>query len=244
MSTPPPWSPPGGVPPFPPSDFGPAMQRGPQPWPVGPMAGPPFGPPAGPPVGPGFPAPYPHGFYPLPAKRPPRKFWYAIGAALLALGLALGLVGGVGGVARIKGKQPQSEATFSSGGSTTVHLDPGTRKVLFVADTATGGHPVQCVAAGGAVGRVSLNRYTGAMTLNRWQAMFTLEATASGDYTVSCRGAPTDTFGVGGYVSPLALILSVVSSVVGLVLALAGAVTIIVTAVLRRRRLQQAGPHY
>ncbi len=226
----PPPLPPGGVPPFPPGGV-PPLPPGPQPWPVPPQ------------YGPGFSAAYPPGFYPPPPpKRPPGKFWYAIGAGLIVVGLVLGAVVGIGGLFRAFGAQPQDDAIFSSRGSITVPLEPGTRKVLYVANSsAVGGHPINCVAAGTRGGRVSLKRYDGNLTLNQWQAMFTLEATQSGDYNLSCAGDPSDTFGVGGYLSPAAFIVRIAMICVGFPLALAGTVIMIVTAVLRRRRNQVPG---
>lgn len=222
MSTPPL---PGGYPPMPPNAFGPATQWGPQPWQAGPY-----------PQG-----PYPQA-YPQPVKKPPRKFWYGIGATLIAIGLILGLGVGIGGLVRIKGIQPQSESIFGNGGSTTVRLNPGSKKVVFIANSlATGEHPVRCITTGTATERASLKTYEGTMSLNRWRAMFTLEAAQGADYTVSCIGIPSDTFGVGGYASPTAFVGSVFSIFGGLALALAGAVTTIVAAVLRRRRNQAPG---
>lgn len=215
------------------SGFGPPPQWGaqPQPWPPGP------------PVGQGPPGPYPYGYYPAPAKRPPRKFWFGIGAALLAIGLVLSLGLGIGGFIRIKDKQPQPETIFSSGRSTSVHLDPENRKILFIAGAAqAGGHPVHCIAAGAGGGRVSLKRYDGNLTLNKWNALFTLDTTQAGQYTLSCVGAPSDTFGVGEYVGPGAFIFSIVSVIAGVVVILAGAVTMVVTAVLRSRRSQPPAP--
>lgn len=220
----PPLPPLGGYQPFPPGGVPPT-----QPWPAG---------------------PYPQGSYPPlyqpayspPPKRPPRKFWFGIGAALIAIGLVLGLGAGVGGVLRVNGMQPRTETIFTTGGSTTVHLDAGARRVLFVVGSAAnGGHPVRCVATGAATSRPSLKRYDGEMGLSRWHAMFTIEATESADYTVSCIGAPSDTFGVGGYAGPESFALSVLSIVAGFAIALVGAVTTIVTAVLRRRRNQVPG---
>jgi hypothetical protein len=139
------------------------------------------------------------------------------------------------------GLQPQNEATFGNGGSTTVHLEPGAKKVVFIANSLAGEHPVRCITTGTSTARVSLKTYEGTMSLNRWRAMFTLDAAQAGDYTVSCIGAPSDTFGVGGYASPAAFVGSLFSIFGGLALALAGAVTTIVAAVLRRRRNQVPG---
>lgn len=115
--------------------------------------------------------------------------------------------------------------------------------MLFITGATTaGGHPVHCVAAGSGGGRVSLKRYDGTLTLNKWNALFTLDATQAGQYTLSCVGAPSDTFGVGEYVGPGAFIFSIASIIAGLVVILGGAVTMVVTALLRSRRSRPAAP--
>ena len=58
-------------------------------------------------------------------------------------------------------KQPQPETIFSSGRSTSVHLDPENRKILFIAGAAqAGGHPVHCIAAGAGGGASASNAMT------------------------------------------------------------------------------------
>lgn len=213
----------GGPPPMPPPyQPPPGHQPG--------FAGPPgygWGPPGA--------APLPWGYPPYRIGRPaPRKFWYGIGALLIALAAVVGLVVAIEGV-HIMSKQPSSDHTFSSGASTTVHIDPGATKVIFMANWDTGAeHRIHCDVSPTA--GVELTRYTGELTLNQWTAFFRLTVSQAGDYTVSCMGSPSDTFGVGDDLRISGLIGAIVGGIASLGLLSLGVVTLVVTAVLRRRR--------
>ncbi|OBI11038.1 hypothetical protein A5714_16965 [Mycobacterium sp. E2462] len=172
-----------------------------------------------------------------PPKPAPRKHWYAVGAGLLAVGIILGAtVFGVG-LVTILSKRPAAEHTFGSGGSTTVHIDAGATKVIYVDnDEGSGRHRVHCDVDGGSTQRPRLQRYDGNMTLNHWDAFFTIDAVDSGDYTIACTGAPADTFGVGDKPSTAAFVATILGGLAGVGIAVAGIVTLVVTAVLRHRR--------
>jgi hypothetical protein len=144
---------------------------------------------------------------------------------------------GIGMVVNSLGKQPASEHTFRTGESTTVHIDAGQTKVVYIANaTAAGGHHVHCDAIGGDRGSVEMKRYPGRLTQNQWDATFTVTPTQSGDYTIRCTGAPSDTFGVGGDPGLGAMGASVLISIAGTFLVVVGLSALTVTLWLRRRR--------
>jgi hypothetical protein len=217
------------------------------PW--DPSAPPPQGgyPPPGqgyPPSSPGYPPPnpgysQPYSGYPQPysGKPAPKKYWYGIGIALLVIGLIIGVGVFVSALVDIMGKQPSAEHTFASGGSTTVHVDAKDTQVVYIANAdAAGGHHVHCDTSDSSGQPVQMQRHHGNMTLNQWDATFTFTAPASGDFTVGCVGAASDSFGVGGEPNPGAFVVGILGALGGGVVAVLGIVTIVITAVLRRRR--------
>ncbi len=175
--------------------------------------------------------------YPAVGKAAPRKYWYAIGTALIVLGVVFGVGAGVK-LIDVMGKQPRTEHTFGSGESTTLHIDAGGTNVVFIANADTGArHRVHCGVTPG-VG-VAMTNYNGDLTLNQWKAYFTITASQSGDYTVSCTGSSSDTFGVGGDLHMGDFVGAFVAGLGGLALMSVGVLTLVLTAVLRRRRAGQ-----
>jgi hypothetical protein len=185
----------------------------------------------------GTPTAYPPAGYPMPPRKPPpKKLWYAVSAVLIVLGLfAIGV--GIGIVANSLGKQPTSEHTFGARESTTLHIDAGETKVVYVANaTAAGGHRVHCDVTGGQRGDGEFKRYPGSLTLNQWDATFTFTPSKSGEYTIRCTGAPTDTFGVGEDPEGGTILAGVLASIAGAFLLVVGLSALTVTAWLRRKR--------
>ena len=138
----------------------------------------------------GPPTAFPPGAYPMPpARKPaPKKYWYAVAAVLTAVGLVVGSVG-IAMVVNSIGRQPTGEHTFGAGESTTVHIDAGETKVVYVANaTAAGGHRVHCAATGGDSGSIEMKQYQGSLNLNQWDATFTVSPSQSGDYTIRLHG--------------------------------------------------------
>jgi hypothetical protein len=172
-----------------------------------------------------------------PTHKPaPKRYWYAVAAVLTAVGLAVCGIG-IGMVVNSIGEQPTSEHTFGAGESTTVHIDAGETKVVYVANaTAVGGHRVHCDAAGGDSGSIEMKQYQGSLTLNQWDATFTVTPSQSGDYTIRCTGAPSDTFGVGEDPGLGGIFASVVAIIAGAFILILGLSALTVTAWLRRRR--------
>jgi hypothetical protein len=180
--------------------------------------------------------PPPYGYSPPPAaKQPPRKLWYGVGAALIVAGLAIGLLLGVGTFVDVMGKRPHGADIFANGESATVHFDDGQTRVIFVA-SQTGGHRVNCNVNGPAGDGTDIAQYDGTLTLNKWQAAFTVTAASAGDYQVSCIGDPSDEFGVGGDADAGAFVGALFGCLVGAGLFIAGVTLTILAAVLRHRR--------
>jgi hypothetical protein len=218
----------------------------PPPWNPAQAAGPPYQPPPGwqpgygaqPGPGWGPPTAFPPGAYPMPAARKPapKKYWYAVAAVLTVVGL---IVCGVGTamVVHSIGKQPPGERTFGARGSTTLHIDADETKVVYIANaTAAGGHHVHCDTIGGDSGSVQMKQYQGRLTLNQWDATFTVTPSQSGDYTIRCTGAASDTFGVGDDPGIGATLGSVLAIIAGVFFVIVGLSLLTVTAWLRRRR--------
>ncbi len=212
------------------------MSIDPPPWAFNGGANPPPYPGQQPSYPPGFGPPPGYGWTPPPEKPRPKKRWYGVGIGLLVIGLVLG--GGLfaGALFSVVGKRPGAEHTFASGGSTTVHIDGGATKVIYIenADEA-GRHHVHCDVDSASAQRARLQRFSG-MRLDHWEAFFTIDAIDSGDYTVTCMGAGSDTFGVGDKPNMGAFAGGILGAFAGAGMVVAGVVTIVVTAVLRRRR--------
>lgn len=202
---------------------------------------PPPGYPPGYPGQPGWGAPVPPpamGYPPYLVARPaPRKSWYVVAAVLIVLGVIAGVGAGLTGL-QIMGNQPRGQDSFGSGGSATVHIDSGATKIIYVADAGTGAvHRIHCEVA--PVQGLQFTRYGRNLALGEWTAYFKITAGQSGDYLVSCIGSASDRFGVGDDVGHGALVAAVVGGLGSAALFVLGIVTLVVTAVLRRRRLQQ-----
>jgi hypothetical protein len=114
---------------------------------------------------------------------------------------------------------------------------PGETNVVYVANaTAAGGHRVYCDTTGGQRGDVELKRFEGSLTMNQWDATFTVTPNKSGDYTIRCTGAPSDTFGVGEDPGLGTIFGAVLASIAGALPLIVGLSVLTVTAWLRRRR--------
>jgi hypothetical protein len=179
--------------------------------------------------------PYPPAYPPV-RKRPPKKYWYALGAAVAMIGLIVCGVG-IAMVVNSMGAQPDGAHTFKSGETTTVHIDSGETMLVYVANAdAAGGHHVRCGAAGQDGQAVPMKQYQDKLMLNQWEATFTVTPTQSGEYTFGCTGAPIDTFGVGEDPGVRTIFTDVMTSIAGGFLILLGIAVLTVTAVLRHRR--------
>ncbi|MBP3085484.1 hypothetical protein [Mycolicibacterium fortuitum] len=182
-----------------------------------------------------LPAPHPFPGYP-PRKAPPKKRWYGVGAALLLVGLAV--VGfGVFGLATVFDVAPDAEHSFANGEMKTVHFDAGETKVIFVADR--GEHDTgQCSISTptGSDDDIKMDNYEGSLTINQWQALFTVTAQTASDYAITCDGASSGQFGVGGDAKATPLVGGIFAIIGGGFLCVLGIVTLVVIGLLRWRR--------
>jgi hypothetical protein len=180
----------------------------------------------------------PSGGYPLNTARkpPPKKFWYIFAAVLIVVGIAVSAVG-ITNIANSFGQLPSAEHTFTSGGSTTVHVEADQKMLIYIENTsASGRRHIDCASTGGASGGVQLQRYQDSLSLNEWDAAFTLTAGTSGDYTVTCTGAPNDTFGIGEDPGVGDMFGAVLASIAGMLPVIVGLSVLTVCLWLRRRR--------
>jgi hypothetical protein len=177
--------------------------------------------------------PYPNG-YSIPAKPPPRRFWYGIGAGLLGLGLILG-VAGLLLVMKTFNSLPGADTEFRSGRVTTVSLTPGQTRTVFIRSTA-GPHEFFCQFRDDTGGQ-HIRSHPDEMAIKGWEAKLDIGAEVAGDYEFRCTGHPTDLFRIGETPSVSAFFGAVGAVIVGGVLLVSGVLVVLLIAVLRRRRL-------
>ncbi len=162
------------------------------------------------------------------------KLPYLIGVALIVLGLvgaAMSVVGMVG----VTGS-PTSDHQFDAGTMTTVSLDVGQSKTIYVADTTGRASGMCAVKKPG-----HLTTYNRAFTINQWRAVYTLTGDRAGDYSVLCTGtAARFSVGSDGSGSFVAIFVGMFG---GGALGLVGLVVVVVAAIRRRKPVTQTYPH-
>lgn len=180
----------------------------------------------------------PPGYFPGPPqqKAAPKKLWYGVGATLLIVGVLV-VAFGVFGVSRFSDAAPDPEHTFANGEVTTVHFDAGETKVIFVANR--GEHDTGKCSVGAGTGSdadVTMDNYEGTLTINQWQALFAVTAQQASDHDITCDGATSNQFGVGGDAKATSLVGGIFGILGGGFLCVLGIVTLVVTAILSWRR--------
>lgn len=190
-----------------------------------------------PPAPPPNAAAYPWGPPPPPASqhRETPRYWYAVGAALISVGL----IGGIGLfvtglVYALKGPTSQ----FDANGSASAQFTSGESMIIYVADV----EPVpkltmntRCVARDENNNDATVSRYNGSMSINQWHALYVVTAHQPGNYTVSCAGYSDITYGLGPRAGRGAIAAASLGPIGGIVLAGAGIIVLIVTASRRRK---------
>ncbi len=187
----------------------------------------PWGPPPPPPQ---WPAPAPA----APHRQMPR-YWYAIGAALIATGLIGGISLFVAGlVYALKGPTSQ----FNANGSATAQFASGDSMIIYVADV----EPVpkltqntRCVARDENNNDATVSRYNGSMSINQWHALYVVSAHQAGTYTVSCAGYSDITYGLGPRAGNGAITAAFAGPIGGITLVGAGTIVVAITASRRRK---------
>jgi hypothetical protein len=168
-------------------------------------------------------------YQPPTGRRPPNKWWYVIGGALIVLGVVGGITLFVVSLIQLTDHAPRDNQAFGNNEATTVHVDAGTAQSIYV--TPADGN-VNCT------GRDVLDRqppnlipHASGLTLNHWQQLFTLTVPESGDYTISCSGPAGTRYGIAENVTGTQFAAPFIAAGVGAVVFGAGLLIIIVTAV-------------
>lgn len=191
------------------------------------------------PPSPGYPGPqgysqpsYPQGpgYGGVPVVPTPRsKLPYLIGALMIVVGIVGAIIVIVWGVS--SSSDAVGGNSFASGESTTVTLQANEPKIIYVSRAEPA--PVNCHLSGDPQ-HITLTQYGGGLSVDQWEAVFTISADQAGDHTLTCRGAGDPTFTVGDDASaPIGL--AVGGGFLGGFIAFAGAIVLLVTFLMRRR---------
>jgi hypothetical protein len=173
-------------------------------------------------------------------RRRPRGFWYAIGAALIVIGVIASITLFVVVLLHLMGRAPTDEHTFGNKEQTSVHLDAGASKTIYVT-TGTYSPSSTCTVAStdGGPNR-DLRSYNATVTLGNWRALFSFSAQNDGDYVISCSGPVSDTrYGVGDHISAGDIAYPFMGIGAGAPVVIAGIAVLIVTGVRRSRSARQ-----
>ena len=102
-------------------------------------------------------------------RRRPRGFWYAIGAALIVIGVIATITLFVVVLLHLMGRAPTDEHTFGNKEQTTVHLGAGASKTIYVTN-GTYSPSSSCTAASAGAGPdADLSSYNAQVTLGNWR---------------------------------------------------------------------------
>jgi hypothetical protein len=167
--------------------------------------------------------------------RPPRKIWYAIGGIVAAIGLVGGatLFGVL--LVHLLNRGPVDDHAFGNNSATTVHIDAGESKTVYVTPTAAYGY-ITCTARDDKGKKTAdLIPYSSRLTFNQWRAAFTLSPPHDGDFMISCLGPADARYGIADHIGVVEFASPAVAAGVGLVVFVAGVVVVIATAVRRVR---------
>ncbi|MFF3668243.1 hypothetical protein [Microtetraspora malaysiensis] len=141
----------------------------------------------------------PGGYGPPPSPGPvrPRILWIVLAWVLFVVLLVVGVAGFARGLGSAV-KDAASLATFATGESVSVRLDPKDRPAIYA--SAEQAADVSCKVEGAPGLDVRLTRPSGTQSITydgtTWEMVFQIGAPAAGDYQVSCTGEGVK-FGVG-----------------------------------------------
>jgi hypothetical protein len=166
-----------------------------------------------------------------------RRFGYTIGTALIAIGAVVGIAFVVVFLVQVTGKVPTDDHTFGNNQRTGVHVDAGGSKSIYVINPHSGPPPtsIQCRVLGDPAHPIPyVRRYNfDFIPTSQWRAQFYFKVKDGGNYTVSCSGPSNVRYGVGEYVGVEQFTPLFWAIAAGVVLAIAGFATFVVTTVRR-----------
>lgn len=168
----------------------------------------------------------------MSSEQRPRRLGYAISAALIAIGTVVAVILFAVFLSRVAGKTPTADHTFGNNQSTTVHLDAGGSKSIYVTNTNAG--KIKCTATGtGGQHGYMHDQDFGFILTSQWRALSYFTVRSGNDYTISCSGPSDVRYGVGEYIGPEQFTNLFWGIGAGVVLVIAGIGTLIATGVRR-----------
>jgi hypothetical protein len=180
----------------------------------------------------------------MSSEQRPRRLGYAIGAAFVAIGAVVAITLTIVFLVQVTSKVPTSDHSFGNNQATTVHVNAGESKSIYIAYTTSDSN-INCKIFGNKPyprpGDVPyLRRYNfDFIPTSVWRARFYFQAKDGGDYRITCSGPPDVRYGVGEYVGAEKFMLLFSGIAVGIVLGISGFATVIITAL---RRATQPRP--
>lgn len=188
-------------------------------------------------------SPTPPPQWPAPAPAAPHRrapgYWYAIGAALIAVGL----IGGIGlFVTGLVYALTGPTSQFDANGSATAQFASGDSMIIYIADVELVPkltQNIRCVARDENNNDATVSRYDGSLSINQWHALYVVRAHQAGNYTVSCAGYSDITYGLGPRAGTGAITATFAGPIAGLTLAGGGIIVLIITASRRRKATPQ-----
>jgi hypothetical protein len=137
-----------------------------------------------------------------PSVRRPRRFWYAVGAALIVIGAIASITLFVVVLVHLMGRAPTDDRAFGNNERTTVHVDAGASKTIYVTNR-TYSPSTSCTAASADAGpNPDLSPYGASVILSNWRALFAISAQNGGDFVISCSGPVSNArYGVGDHIA-------------------------------------------
>ena len=163
--------------------------------------------------------------------QPPRKIWYAVGSLIAAIGLIGGVTLFVVLLIQLTNRGPDDNHAFGNNTATTVHVDAGESKTIYVSPTMAQG-AISCTARDDKGQKTAdLIPYSSSLTFNHWRAAFTLSPPDGGDHMISCLGPADARYGIADHVGVVEFAYPFVAAGAGIAIFVAGVVVVIVTAV-------------
>jgi hypothetical protein len=161
--------------------------------------------------------------YPVPPPIPaselrPRRYWYAVAAAIAVVLIGAGVTIGVLRFTKMLGAVDDGPR-FGGTGSVTVQLDAGSDKAIWVESRGLSFAPECQITSPGTLHGSGSDTSIGKGTTT-WHLLDTIDVPKTGEYQIRCRSEGTrvqyaigDSVDVGGFV--VGLVLAIVLPIVG-----------------------------